>query len=415
MEYINIELNDFELPIYCQKDNEYYSTLSKKLEQYLEQIKRKLNGTNKLNNTEIINELKDNINLILKSIDNYYNADFSSAKNNIMNILKKYEKNNNFIVSNINNSYAFRGLEPFPELKLLSENKVKSNNKQEYPLNFFKARDCDNNLFFKDMLHIPLNLREKASTNRFSMPGIPCIYLATTSYCCWLELDMPNKNNFYVSSLKIPTDLKVLNLCISQRLINGFSIYDNENQLDLLKQIIVIWPLVCASSFNIVQKNRDFKSEYIISQLIMQCALEMGIDSIAYLSKKISDYHSYPQCVNLAIPVKKDNSIERNYWEHSLKTQITDPVLFSEFIKRYNNGYKSFGRPSYINYEYGFYDYSGFENYNDLIPMLEKILHYSDSEFSLLDNYLVNQEHHKFKAILHKGCTEDTKSDFSAI
>lgn len=199
------------------------------------------------------------------------------------------------------------------------------------------------------MLHIPLNLRGKASTNRFSMPGIPCVYLATTSYCCWLELNMPNKHNFYVSSFKIPTDLKVLNLCISHGLINGLSIYDNNNQLNLFKQMIAIWPLICASSFTISEKDRKFKSEYIISQLIMQCALEMGIDSIAYLSTKISDSYSYPQCVNLAIPIKKENSIDETYWEHSLETQITNPVLFSDFL---NEKLKDFEKKSYINNTY---------------------------------------------------------------
>lgn len=401
MERINLYLSNFDLPIYCQKDNEYHKTLNNKLNEYLAHIEKKLKKTQKISEIttkEIIEELENNIYLIINSIDNYYNANFSAAKNNIMDILKKYEKNNNFIISNINKSYAFRSLEPFPELKLSLQNEIKSNYNQEYPLNFFKARDWDDELCFKDMLHIPLNSREKASTNRFSMPGIPCIYLATTSYCCWLELDMPNKNNFYVSSLRIPTDLKVLNLCISQGLINGFSIYDNEKQLNLLKQIIVIWPLVCASSFSIVQKNREFKSEYIISQLIMQCALEMGIDSIAYLSKKISDSYSYPQCVNLAIPIKKDNSIEVKkdngekeiYWEHSLKTQITDPVLFSKFL---NKPYESLQLKSYINHEYNFYNNLGIEDYNDLTIMLEQVLHYSDSKFSQFDDYLVNQKH----------------------
>lgn len=337
--------------------------------------------------------MENNINLILDSIDKYYNADFSSAKNNIMKILKKYEKSNSFIISDLNSSYAFRGLNHFPELKFSFQNEKKFCDNQEYPLSFFKARECDKEPCIKDMLHIPLNSRELASTNRFSMPGIPCIYLATTSYCCWLELNMPNKHNFYVSSFKIPTDLKVLNLCISHGLINGFSIYDNNDQLNLFKQMIEIWPLICASSFTISEKNRVFKSEYIISQLIMQCALEMGIDSIAYLSKKISDSYSYPQCVNLAIPIKKENSIDETYWEQSLNTQITNPVLFSKFLKKQHESLKF---KSYVNNEYPYFNKFGHENYSDLTIMLEQDLHYSDSIFSQFDDYLVNQGHSHF-------------------
>ena len=385
---MEINLNSFELPIYCQTDEEYYSKLSVVLKEYLAYMK------SAVRENSIIEELETNIDLILKSIVLYYNANFQLAKENIMSILQKH-KDNEFIVSDLNNSYAFRGMAPFKNLR---ESWVSGNRydyMQKCPLSFFKARESDCSLGFKDMLHIPLNLRGKVSTNRFSMAGIPCIYLATTSYCCWIELNMPSNYNFYVSALEVPLDLKVLNLCISQGVINGGAYCENEEQLNLLRQMIVIWPLVCASSFTISERNRFFKSEYIVSQLIMQCAKELKIDAIAYLSKKISDYNSYPQCVNLAIPVGKDGSLNNLYWQHALKTKITNPILFSDYIKKkllYNGK-----NQSYINLVHQSDDDFGLENYNDIIDILEQDMHYSSSKFSKFDDYLVNQEYYSFQ------------------
>lgn len=71
------------------------------------------------------------------------------------------------------------------------------------------------------MLHIPFNKRELIKTQRFSISGVPCLYLGTTSYVCWLEMNKPRDSEFNVSSYKIPGQLKILNLVGDQMLING--------------------------------------------------------------------------------------------------------------------------------------------------------------------------------------------------
>lgn len=93
---------------------------------------------------------------------------------------------------------------------------------QEYPLSFFRARISKEPLTYKDMWHIPFKQRSKVSTERFSMPGIPCLYLATSSYGCWLEMNKPPYDEFWVSSfLPINNKMKILNLCVQQHQING--------------------------------------------------------------------------------------------------------------------------------------------------------------------------------------------------
>ena len=80
-------------------------------------------------------------------------------------------------------------------------------------------------------------------------------------------MDTPENGKFLVSAFKIPKDLKILNLCVQQNLINGsFSFIGDENEYQQLIDFIEIFPLVIATSFNVKdKKERIFKTEYVIS------------------------------------------------------------------------------------------------------------------------------------------------------
>lgn len=108
-------------------------------------------------------------------------------------------------------------------------------------------------------------------------------------------MDKPDKNQFYVASYKLPKKLKILNLVITEGLINGVSggmAFDSNDKKELsysenqIIQFIEIWPLICATSYSVENNDRKFKSEYIISQLLMLSFKKLGIDGVAYISKK---------------------------------------------------------------------------------------------------------------------------------
>jgi len=46
----------------------------------------------------------------------------------------------------------------------------------------------------EEMFHIPLEIRGIVSTNRYSIPGVPCIYLGSSPLTCWEELNKPDLN-----------------------------------------------------------------------------------------------------------------------------------------------------------------------------------------------------------------------------
>lgn len=308
----------------------------------------------------------------------------------ILEILKQYkrEDNENFFVSELDKSYAFRGIAPFVNLQSTSyEEKYKEMN--ETPLDFFKAR-VGKVESREGMLHIPFDKRGLIGTQRFSIAGIPCIYFGTTSYICWLELNKPANESFNVSSYKFNEKgekFKILNLVISEPLINGVfnrgrdceNGVEKEIQIKMLK----LFPLVLATSFTILEQDRKFKSEYIISQLIMRCLKELGIDGVAYLSKKGKDDFQYPHGVNLAIPVFEENQNEK-YGKVCGCFSLSDPVNLSAFLslKSINSSKWSYINNIYRDKKYTCkVDFSGEQKFYDELP------------FSSFDNFIVSKEH----------------------
>lgn len=385
----NINLNKFNLPITIENDRDYFNRLKDVLNDYIDYIKS-INGfcMNSIKGTE------QNVELLITSLEYYYNADIYKARKNILDLLSKYV-DNRFIVSNLNENYAFRGIAPFKDL--YDENYA-YDQMNDTPLSFFKSRTGDNKFNRKDMLHIPFSKRELVKTQRFSIPGVPFLYLGTTSYVCWLEMDKPQDNIFNVSSYKIKKELKILNLVLDQMLINGHStqvISCNSNKkinnLNMLKTMIEIFPFICATSFRVKNVHRAFKSEYIISQLVMQCIEELDIDGIAYASKKASDsFISYPQCVNLALPIKCGSKLEINsesdeYGEICNQIHLTQPVNLSEYLK--------IDRPNMFIKEQSYLNCCFNDGFTSNIELGNINISYQDTIFSKFDNYIYSLGH----------------------
>lgn len=388
--YRDNNVNGFRLPITIENDSDYLSSLKEKLNEFYDYLNNKFAFNQE---GDLLKTVKENNELIIEAVSLYYKGDISSAKNNIGNILSVYaDDSDGLIVSELDKNYAFRGVAPFDFLKYGNDNYEEQEN---YELSFFKAR---NNLVTnrEDMLHIPLNKRGLVRTQRFSIAGIPCLYLGTTSYVCWLELDKPNDNNFYVSSYKFNDEgkkLKILNLVIFEALINGIFNrgMDKENSIRKTKQLdfIKLWPLVCATSFCVKNGQDGFRSEYIVSQLIMQLLKELNIDGVAYISKRIKSDYDFTYCINLALPVLSydENEIYGNICD---KFELTSPSNFSSYLKLKNSIVK---RKSYLNTIYKKQSEYGYPNYGIQINFENERIFYEDMIFSDFDNYLVNKEY----------------------
>ncbi|HBG4726887.1 TPA: hypothetical protein RQA65_000918 [Clostridioides difficile] len=372
------------MPIKIINDNNYLPELTEKLEQYY-YIK---NESAFSKNSKLIDNIQFNKENIIGAVKDYLSGEIYNARNKIFSILKKYNDTpSKFFIAILDENYAFRGsscLDLERGSRLYFDDCATKNE-----LSFFRARIGEVSKR-KDMLHIPLNKRSFISTQRFSIPGIPCLYLGTTTYNCWLELDNPSNENFNVSSYKfnkLGKNLKILNLVFSKSIINGIYSVGRESPVSNNKKIqqeaLEIWPLVCATSFSVKEKNRAFKSEYIVSQLIMQCIKELKIDGIAYISKKINNDVSFSRNVNLAIPIFDIENEE--FGEICNHFELTKPYNFSSFL---NIKDANIEKCSYLN---------SIEN-NEKVHYNNSYESYYNLKFCDFDDYLVSKEHENFNS-----------------
>lgn len=223
----------------------------------------------------------------------------------------------------------------------------------------YRARKNVGNKDYKnnEMFHIKYGLRGKVQTQRFSFPGLPCLYLGCSSYVCWLELNRPQFDQFQVATIRQKDEgknFKVIDLCIHpltyykelvQREEKGNSEHDT---LDLI-QYLQWWPIMAACSISVKNEEDSFKPEYIFPQFMLQYLLEeindedcIGIKYISIKAGKVSkkqyesDYRTY---TNFVIPIRtanensngfcdfleKEFGIVRNYSGRELQV-LTDSI-----------------------------------------------------------------------------------------
>lgn len=171
-----------------------------------------------------------------------------------------------------------------------------------------------------DMLHIPFELRGKASTNRYSIPGLPCLYLGSPPLICWEELNRPNKEKMHTSLFVAKDEMKFLDFSVPpmvfvERVLEIFKgVYGHPDKIDQLRELYntmklyaLIWPLIAACSIRVKNRDDPFKPEYIIPQLLLQWVQQSETyDGICYFSTKIKNYnfHNIAHFRNYALPVK---------------------------------------------------------------------------------------------------------------
>lgn len=151
----------------------------------------------------------------------------------------------------------------------------------------------------KEMFHIPFQLRGKVNTQRYSLPGYPCLYISRSIWATWEEMHEPNLSDFCVARLEPQLSFEVLDL----RIIDSSSLdsYDIDKVLETL-------PLIIACSIKVLSPDDNFKPEYILPQLVMLALVE-DTERIgcAYTSTQRNSFFQWKdkhKLDNIALPVK---------------------------------------------------------------------------------------------------------------
>lgn len=180
----------------------------------------------------------------------------------------------------------------------------------------FRLRTSSSPLLEREqMFHISFENRRLVKTQRYSVEGLPCLYLGTSLYICWQELGCPDLDKLYISSFRATPEAKelgILNLAYtldSLRSKNLMFLFDDDNHHSESEQIafFTLWPLVIACSYVKKVKDAAFNPEYIIPNLLMQkisSDRSMNISGLAYYSTKSEKTSSDAFGVNIVLPPK---------------------------------------------------------------------------------------------------------------
>lgn len=203
---------------------------------------------------------------------------------------------------------------------------------------YYRARIREKGVNFerKDMFHIPLNMRGRVSTRRYSTWGHPCLYLGNTTYTCWEELGRPQFDNVMFSAYKLRRSFGLYDMRIPEE-----TAYSQGN----IEKTLLRLPFLLSCSMKVRNENDTFKPEYIIPQMFLELIIcnsksitkyEKGILDhdviwgVIYTSSHVGDDFSYGnnKCENIALPAININC-KSNYCNLlACLFDITEPMCY---------------------------------------------------------------------------------------
>lgn len=288
----------FYLPHLMKSEEGYVETLKKKFEDFLtfsndQHIDKKLDVD--LSILDII------CNSILSSIEFYYNGEIEKSYKTVESLFIEHQ-----------------------DIFFIGSLKRYFDRKQGNDFTFYRARVASN-VYEKDLdplelFHIPFNKRHLIQNQRYSLNGIPCLYLGKSVYVCWEELGRIDINKLNVSAFTFNEDsnINILYLAYTlQEVVNFFyrSQYNEANFLKMeakewLKKYFYTWTLQAACSIYSNDTNRNYKEEYIFPQILMNVLKKLDIQGIAYFSTKgiYNKAFSGNIFVNLALPAYQEKN-----------------------------------------------------------------------------------------------------------
>lgn len=275
----NFICKELYAPYIIENDIEYIDVLAEKYDIVLKQ------AVNAGADTESINIIKEYRTKILEAMKAYYRADLSNSSSIVRGLIQDIG-DDPFAVNSLSDSDAFLGC-------------------KDEELQFFRCRTGNPSKSYtaKEMLHLPKKMRAKSGNYRFSIPGNPSLYLANSSYGCWIETGFPSAIDFNVSPVLLDGTQKIFNLAVSIRDYHAL----NDLEANRVHCWLKLYMLSIATSFRIKEEGRTFKSEYVISQAIMMACKKLGYDGVAYYSKRVSDEIFSLCAINLALFVNYDD------------------------------------------------------------------------------------------------------------
>lgn len=188
---------------------------------------------------------------------------------------------------------------------------------------FFRLR-ADNEINSKsvilplELFHIPFEKRHRVATQRYSIPGFPCLYAGSTLLVSCKELNITTNKELKKAKVVRLSNNSQLNFIdispinvkdkLAQRKAN--SLLGNASRVNYeIYNYGILYPLIAACHCKInYNESTSFKVEYIIPQLILQWYRDFdklkSISGIRYLSNRVKTPNINRKHYNFVFPVK---------------------------------------------------------------------------------------------------------------
>ncbi|EKG8549350.1 hypothetical protein O5E17_003839 [Salmonella enterica subsp. enterica serovar Schwarzengrund] len=286
-------------PIEVGKNNDLISDFHSKCEKFKDCLKEYLTNNDKIlahrvrSRLKVIQSLQDGI---INCLECFLTGDIKSAYDCFELMLKPQ-----FISRHIKNICI-----PLTEMC-----------NSQRPL--FRVRKSDRPLSTrKDIFHIPFNQRHLVRAQRYSVAGLPCLYLGTSLYICWREMDKPDFDKLYISSfITDKEDDKSLLLNLSADFLYKTRLFLKRKNApkpiekystSTMLSYLALWPLIFACNYLKKHNDASFIQEYIIPNLLMQWISRdinnNNIIGIAYRSTKLPANTDSRKGINVVLPPK---------------------------------------------------------------------------------------------------------------
>lgn len=148
--------------------------------------------------------------------------------------------------------------------------------------------------------HLPFDKRQLSRPGRFSLDGVPSLYLANSLSSGYLECRAASMAHFQAAKFQNKIALKLLNLDYHLEPLTSDEIELNHQRLG------VLYPFY-AACFTIYADGSNFIEEYTLSTMVTQWVKQRGIfDGILYPSTKTPPPNFSDRFINLVFPPKTD-------------------------------------------------------------------------------------------------------------
>ncbi|MBA4191779.1 MAG: hypothetical protein C0467_27685 [Planctomycetaceae bacterium] len=191
-----------------------------------------------------------------------------------------------------------------------------------------------------DLFHIPFYLRHIVGPMRYSVAGLPSLYLGGSTHVCWRELGEPNLATVAVSRFHAieNTNLRILNFGHRLPVLGAYVATTPQDFIapasigsPTIAAHVACWPLIAACSIRVPDRAAPERPEYLLPQLMLEWITRTHrFHGIRYFSTHYSEYPDDPKTyMNYVIPARITPSV--GYCTELCQLfELTDPVSWDQ-------------------------------------------------------------------------------------